>query len=302
MHHFDSNLIDLGPAPNTAIQYNRARHYDPQHGRWLQRDPLEYVEWLHLYEYMRMSPTRGTDALGLSARERWAVTDAISREIGAHRGQLYYRNGLTDLPWLLNTLITDVRNSRWSDGDFVLNTTLGPTAARSWAGPFTDDRMEIGSLSTRPLTVVHEAVHLRHSLLGVYQGIRGYAVEGDESVARGTELMIGGVDTLRKWERRVRGGIRHEEDCKRVKGMWRIFWQSMNQILGSQSMTSGGGGIIDSGDIYAIERLHGFHLSCRSLADAYNRLIQSYTRRGRGSSCSCELRCSEISDLALPFD
>jgi hypothetical protein len=61
MHHFDSNLIDLGPAPNTAMQYNRARHYDPEHGRWLQRDSLGYSDSMNVYEYVKGSPGRYVD-------------------------------------------------------------------------------------------------------------------------------------------------------------------------------------------------------------------------------------------------
>jgi RHS repeat-associated protein len=64
MHHFDSNLIDLGPAPNTAIQYNRARHYDLQHGRWLQRDPLIYVDGMNLYQYVVSRPANEADPTG----------------------------------------------------------------------------------------------------------------------------------------------------------------------------------------------------------------------------------------------
>jgi RHS repeat-associated protein len=80
MHHFDSNLIDLGPAPNTAIQHNRARHYDPENGMWLQRDPLvtsilpgrtgrpsrEYSDGMNLYQYTISNPTTYTDYDGLS--------------------------------------------------------------------------------------------------------------------------------------------------------------------------------------------------------------------------------------------
>jgi hypothetical protein len=92
MHHFDSNLIDLGPAPNTAIQYNRARHYDPEYGRWLQRDtlgevvrvtwgnyykkgqprfiglrrsPKVYRDGMDLYQYGRSNPLKFIDPNGL---------------------------------------------------------------------------------------------------------------------------------------------------------------------------------------------------------------------------------------------
>jgi len=42
-----------------------ARAYSPELGRWLQRDPLGFVDGVNLYEYVRGMPTRLTDPLGL---------------------------------------------------------------------------------------------------------------------------------------------------------------------------------------------------------------------------------------------
>jgi uncharacterized protein RhaS with RHS repeats len=39
--------------------------YDPQHGRWLQRDPAGYVDGMNLYEYVNSKPTIADDPLGL---------------------------------------------------------------------------------------------------------------------------------------------------------------------------------------------------------------------------------------------
>jgi RHS repeat-associated protein len=41
-----------GISPNRQIQFNRARHYDPEAGRWLQRDEAEYGDSMNLYEYV----------------------------------------------------------------------------------------------------------------------------------------------------------------------------------------------------------------------------------------------------------
>jgi RHS repeat-associated protein len=68
MHFFETEFTGLGPEPNTPIQYNRARHYDPQHGRWLQREPLGYVDGMNLYEYVESNPSRSTDPTGLNLR------------------------------------------------------------------------------------------------------------------------------------------------------------------------------------------------------------------------------------------
>ncbi len=68
--HFFETLHDGSPEGtdvNERVQYNRARHYASKHGRWLQRDPLEYVDGMNLYEYVRSSPTTGVDPSGLSS-------------------------------------------------------------------------------------------------------------------------------------------------------------------------------------------------------------------------------------------
>ena len=52
------------PTFNRQLQFNRARHYDPHHGRWLQRDPSGYVDGMNLYEYARSSPSVNADPTG----------------------------------------------------------------------------------------------------------------------------------------------------------------------------------------------------------------------------------------------
>jgi RHS repeat-associated protein len=44
-----------------------ARTYSPELGRWLQRDPLGYVDGVNLYEYESGRPLKWTDPLGLMA-------------------------------------------------------------------------------------------------------------------------------------------------------------------------------------------------------------------------------------------
>ncbi|MCG8376320.1 MAG: RHS repeat-associated core domain-containing protein, partial [Chlorobiales bacterium] len=63
--HFFEDLNEAGTNPNRRVQYNRARHYDPVHGRWLQRDPAGYVDGMNLYEYVRSNPSTGVDPSGL---------------------------------------------------------------------------------------------------------------------------------------------------------------------------------------------------------------------------------------------
>jgi len=48
----------------TGIFFYRARYYDSIKGRFLQRDPLGYVDGMNLYEYVKSRPTRFTDPSG----------------------------------------------------------------------------------------------------------------------------------------------------------------------------------------------------------------------------------------------
>ena len=48
----------------TGLYFYRARHYDTEKGRFLQRDPQGYVDGVNLYEYVRSRPTFSTDPSG----------------------------------------------------------------------------------------------------------------------------------------------------------------------------------------------------------------------------------------------
>ncbi|HNQ24817.1 MAG TPA: RHS repeat-associated core domain-containing protein [Phycisphaerae bacterium] len=62
--HFLEQTALTGLNPNHQVQDNRRRHYLPGQGRWLQRDPAEYVDGMNLYQYVRSRPTRLTDPKG----------------------------------------------------------------------------------------------------------------------------------------------------------------------------------------------------------------------------------------------
>src|SRR5262249_54175697 len=49
----------------TGIYFYRARYYDPVKGRFLQRDPLGYVDGMNLYEYVQSRPTYTMDPEGM---------------------------------------------------------------------------------------------------------------------------------------------------------------------------------------------------------------------------------------------
>jgi RHS repeat-associated protein len=51
--------------PEAGLYYYRARYYDPVMGRFLERDPLEYVDSYNLYEYATGNPVNWADPSGL---------------------------------------------------------------------------------------------------------------------------------------------------------------------------------------------------------------------------------------------
>jgi RHS repeat-associated protein len=56
----------------TGLYYYRARYYDPTLARFLQRDPLQYVDGLKLYEYAEDSPTNRSDLFGESVEKEYS--------------------------------------------------------------------------------------------------------------------------------------------------------------------------------------------------------------------------------------
>ena len=57
----------------TGLYYYRARHYDPQLGRFLQPDPLGYMDGMNLYTYVDNSPLNWIDPFGLAGRKSVSV-------------------------------------------------------------------------------------------------------------------------------------------------------------------------------------------------------------------------------------
>ena len=52
----------------TGLYYYRARYYSAERGRFLQRDPLGYVDGMNLYEYVRGNSINFNDPLGLKKK------------------------------------------------------------------------------------------------------------------------------------------------------------------------------------------------------------------------------------------
>jgi RHS repeat-associated protein len=66
-----------------GLVYNRARYLHPTLGRFMQRDPLGYVDGMSVYEYVRSGPTAYVDPEGLwKGRHHAALTRRAMEERG----------------------------------------------------------------------------------------------------------------------------------------------------------------------------------------------------------------------------
>ena len=61
-----------------GLYYYRARYYDCERGRFLQRDPMRYVDGMNLYEYVYSSPKNHRDPYGLNGD---AFIDKAKKEL-----------------------------------------------------------------------------------------------------------------------------------------------------------------------------------------------------------------------------
>ena len=68
------------PVANQQLQHNRARHYSPLEGSWLQRDPLKYWDSANLYLFVRNTPVVANDPSGLRPAPQCVVILALSHD------------------------------------------------------------------------------------------------------------------------------------------------------------------------------------------------------------------------------
>ncbi len=110
--------VDVLP-DGKVLMYVRARFYDPENGRWLQRDPAGYVDGGNLYESFSSNAAAFVDPSGLWLARRIA-------EIVAENGQLT----VGDIQRLGQELNSNVRNqvSDLTDEEIALLAAIGGPA------------------------------------------------------------------------------------------------------------------------------------------------------------------------------
>jgi len=79
---FTGRRLDALDGGDLNLMYYRARTYDPQTGRFMQRDPFKYTDGMNLYVYVASNPIRLIDPMGLCKkdscyiiRKTWPVVD-----------------------------------------------------------------------------------------------------------------------------------------------------------------------------------------------------------------------------------
>lgn len=100
-HLYTGQIYD----PETGFYYYKARYYSPTLGRFLQRDPLGYVDGSNLYAYVNNNPLNWIDPLGLDKQfaqikvETWKPD--IQQKSENTLFHLWNTTGVS--PWMENT-------------------------------------------------------------------------------------------------------------------------------------------------------------------------------------------------------
>ena len=91
--------------PESGLYYIVNRTYDSEIGRFLQTDPIGYVDSMNLYEYVMSNPTNWVDPYGLKSlyKDQWSWLDRFRFEhgmVGGRFGLSYEQTRRMDNYWL----------------------------------------------------------------------------------------------------------------------------------------------------------------------------------------------------------
>lgn len=146
----------------TGLIYYRARYYDPQIGRFTQRDPAGFADGLNPYAYVGNNPVSFTDPLGLNKAAPMASSNV---------------SGYQGAPSTGSSLLNELRTTASAFLDVARkNPAIGIAAA-----PATDFAEGITSGDTRQIAFNALTADLPGAKLGV--GVLGAVIKNADNVA-----------------------------------------------------------------------------------------------------------------------
>ncbi len=165
-----------------GLYHAGARFYLPQHGRWLQPDPIGQAGGLNLYTYCGNDPVNGADPSGLAEDEGSAPKQNYGYDAN---GQQFNASGD-------NSANPDVQGGGWISNDRMLAGNDGPGASASTNGPLTTNTSDPAISWGASWGVARDPLADPHGTRNFFGGIASGAASNLLSQARSTLDLIGG--------------------------------------------------------------------------------------------------------------
>ena len=211
----------------------RNRDFSPSLGRWVQQDPMGYVDGMSLYEYVRSGPVTAVDPHGLSTlpantqpTASAIVANALATLKAEHSQYLYYRAFALDA--IMNRVIAEAGStmaslatlSQGAQYNSITNsiTLNGSDLQRNSSGIWRWDSDSV---------ILHEMVHRVDDIEDFY--LSGERIHF-RSTLRRAEGIAYATETL--FERIV--GFRRMEDATDPKDAvrrWQAAWEKLGEYV-----------------------------------------------------------------------
>ena len=291
-YYFTGQRLDLDlkigfNTPTLALYHYRARAYDPIHGRFLQRDPAEFLDSSNLLEYVRSDPTRYADPNGM---QHYVFMFSSARDVEAANTGFQLKQAM-----LRNLLqIDSTRAGRYFYSEIGLETLVGTLhseidardpiyfslfQSQSAAGQF-DPQNQVFYMPPAPsiTTTFHEALHYHIWLQAPSMDIRT-----DEGIAYGGESVLSRSWGLLMFEEELLNPADLQFQEQNLVNKWKIAWSyagggartGMAHVIGAPgSIPTPGTLLINQGqlgfsvsshDVQNLERYAGIKVSCSNL-------------------------------------
>ncbi len=276
-------------------------NYQSQAGRWMQQDPMQYVDGLNLYEYAASNSVMFIDPLGLTS------TDALLRKQAKtifSNIEDYFRDTdiytVTGLSQFISKL-SGVSIDKYKEGDqpsFSVSRLTGNTAMTLRA--FSDRDLK-RSLATQPHgDFIHEHVHAYLHGQNLFQADTFIEDRINEGAAYASqhiyEWMVSFRQIIEKQVEKLESNISKEERKKIVgllKRNWPDKWSDLNIITKIAPVVTNikddKGNmqfIVNMSDVMFVKVDLGLYVGCNTIAERYNRRVRGL------EGCECvEFKC-----------